>query len=190
MVVNINMRKKFYLVISVLALLLYTGNILAQADNKFDHISAKFELMNSDGDVVTEDILLGKFTLMAFGFTHCLHICPMMAANMALALKTSPPGALGIFVSVDTERDSPAITQAYAAKFSDAMIGLGGTYDQVSQAANSFNVRFVVTKSDKAYTVEHTSDIFLIGPDGKVKQVFALNTSAKDMAKAMQVSVN
>ena len=184
------MRKNTNLIISVLVLLLQTGNILADGDNRFNSINAKFELTDADGMPVTEQVLRGHYTLMAFGFTHCLHICPMMAANMAMTLKISPPETLGIFVSVDTERDTPAITQAYASGYNDSMIGLGGTYDQIRQAANNFNVSYVVTKSDKAYTVEHTSDIFLIGPDGKVQEVFALNASPGDMVKAMQATAD
>jgi len=184
------MCKNPHLIIGVLVLLLQTGNIQADGDNRFSSISAKFELIDADGRPVTEQLLRGHHTLMAFGFTHCLHICPMMAANMAMTLKISPPGTLGIFISVDTERDTPAVTQAYASGYSESMIGLGGTYEQIRQAANNFNVSYVVTKSEKAYTVEHTSDIFLIGPDGKVQEVFALNASPKDIVKAMRPVAN
>ena len=167
-----------------------TGIALADSDERFSEVKAEFKLSNSDGMPITEQVLLGHYTLMAFGFTHCLHICPMMAANMAMALKISLPNARGIFVSVDTERDTPAITHAYASSYSDSMIGLGGSYEQIRQAANNFNISYVVTKSQKAYTVEHTSDIFLIGPDGKVRKVFALNASPKAMAEAMKPSTD
>jgi cytochrome oxidase Cu insertion factor (SCO1/SenC/PrrC family) len=63
---------------------------------------------------------------------------------------------------------------------------LSGSFEQIRQVANNFNISYVVTKSQKAYTVEHTSDIFLIGPDGKILQVFALNASAKEIAAAMR----
>ena len=161
----------------------------AGVESPFDGIKVEFELINADGERVTELDVRGRHVLLAFGFTHCLHICPMMAANMAMALKASQQDALGIFVSVDTERDTPAVTQAYASSFHDSMIGLGGTYEQIRQAANNFKVSFVVTKSQKAYTVEHTSDIFLIGPDGTVKQIFALNASPGAMAAAMDPKV-
>jgi cytochrome oxidase Cu insertion factor (SCO1/SenC/PrrC family) len=173
-------------------LLLFVQMSSAVADNE-DHlgaIGARFKLINADGNIVTEQILQGRYTLLAFGFTHCLHICPMMAANMAMALKNGAANARGIFISVDTERDTPAITQAYASSYSDAMVGLSGSFEQIRQAANNFNISYVVTKSQKAYTVEHSSDIFLIGPDGKVVEVFALNASPRAMAEAMQSSAN
>jgi len=184
------MNKSRSLIAGLLLLFIQTGSALADSDGRFAGITAGFELTNAEGRPVTGQVLLGHYTLMAFGFTHCLHICPMMAANMAMALKISPPNAQGIFVSVDTERDTPAITQAYASSYSDSMIGLGGSYEQIRQAANNFNISYVVTKSQKAYTVEHTSDIFLIGPDGQVRKVFALNASPKAMAEAMKPSTD
>lgn len=182
------MRKLPHLITGILLLIIVTGTGLADNEDRFNDISASFELVNADGSLVTEQVLQGHYTLMAFGFTHCLHICPMMAANMAMALKISPLSARGIFISVDTERDTAAITQAYASSYSDSMTGLSGSYEQIHDAANNFNISYVVTKSQKAYTVEHTSDIFLIGPDGKVVEVFALNASPKAMAQAMQPS--
>lgn len=186
----ITTNKSQSLIAGLLLLFLQTGIVLADSDERFGAIKAEFELTNADGNPVTEEVLSGHYTLMAFGFTHCLHICPMMASNMAMALKISPSNAQGIFVSVDTERDTPAIIQAYASAYSDSMIGLGGSYEQIRQAANNFNISYVVTKSQKAYTVEHTSDIFLIGPDGKVREVFALNASPKTMAEAMKSSTD
>ena len=184
------MNKSRSLIVGMLLLYIQTGITLADGDDRFSSIKARFELTSADGKTVTEQDLLGHYTLMVFGFTHCLHICPMMAANMAMALKISPPGTQGIFVSVDSERDTPTITQAYASSYSDSMIGMGGSYEQIRQAANNFNISFVVTKSQKAYTVEHTSDIFLIGPDGKVREVFALNASPKAIAAAMMPSAD
>jgi protein SCO1/2 len=87
---------------------------------------------------------------------------------------------------VDTERDTPAITDAYAKGYSDKMTGLSGSYEQVSEAARNFHVTFVVTKSEHNYSVQHTPSIFLIGPDGKLIDVFALNESPERIADAMR----
>lgn len=149
-------------------------------------VKVEFELVGKSGSTVTANDLLGQYVLLAFGFTHCRHICPMMAANMGLALKMADKEATGVFISVDTERDTPEIAHRYASGFSDKMIGLGGSYQQVQKAANHFNVSFVVTKSHKSYTVEHTSDIFLISPKGKLLDTFALNANPADIVAAMK----
>ena len=171
-------------ILSVLAM----ATSLSADESGFEGINFKFELSNEADELITEQDVQGSYVLLAFGFTHCAHICPMMAANMALALNASERDSQGIFISVDTERDTPQITHAYASKFHESMMGLSGSHEQVQQAALNFGVSFVVTKSQKAYTVEHTSDIFLIGPDGKVIEVFALNASPKAMANAINMT--
>ncbi len=66
------------------------------------------------------------------------------------------------------------------------MAGLSGSHQQVAKAAKNFNVTFVVTKSEDSYTVQHTPSIFLINPDGKLVDVFAMNTPVDTIARAMR----
>jgi protein SCO1/2 len=146
--------------------------------NPTEGINIDFVLMDSSGTLVTEEQFRGKYVLMTFGFTQCPHICPMIASNMARVLKSSTNANLtGIFVSVDTERDTPQITNDYASGFHKDMIGLAGTYEQISNASNNFKVSYSVTKTQKHYTVQHTTNIYLIGPDGELVDVFAMNAS-------------
>jgi len=152
----------------------------------FQSITAEFKLQNRAGEIVSLEEFRGKNVLLTFGFTNCAHICPMIAANMAQAIRVTDKESVGIFVSVDTERDSPLITDDYARKFDENMIGLSGSYSQVSLAAKNFDVTFVVTKSVDNYTVQHTPSIFLISPAGEVIDVFAMNTPASDIAAVMQ----
>ena len=152
----------------------------------FSELSAEFALLDADSVEISLSDYRGKNVLLTFGFTHCQHICPMMAANMARALKASDAEAIGIFVSVDTERDTPAITNAYAQGFGAQMIGLGGSHEQVAAAARNFGVTFVVTKSEDNYTVQHTPSIFLIDPDGTIVEVFAMNAPSDDITAAMR----
>jgi len=168
--------KKTILNLLVLAALAFAGPLLSSgSDGEFDHIKVEFELLDHEGKPFTQSDLHGKYVLLAFGFTHCQHICPMMGAKMGMTLKIADQEAAGVFISVDTERDTPAITNTYASRFNESMMGLSGSHEQVRKAANHFGVSFVVTKSQKAYTVEHTSDIFLIDPEGKVIDVFTLD---------------
>jgi cytochrome oxidase Cu insertion factor (SCO1/SenC/PrrC family) len=148
--------------------------------------SLDFELVDYKGELVKRTDFLGKNVMVAFGFTHCADVCPLMAANMANALRATDKEAVGIFISVDTERDTPQISHYYASRFGDSMVGLGGTYDQVAEAAKNFNVTFVVTKSQNSYTVQHSPGTFLISPDGELIDVFAINADPKQIAAAMQ----
>jgi protein SCO1/2 len=149
-------------------------------------VRVAFELIDAEGRPVTEADFRGKHVLLAFGFTRCTQVCPMMAFNMANALRASDREAVGAFVSVDTERDTPADTHRYAASFHDAMIGLGGSFEQVGAAARNFKVSYAVTKTQQGYTVQHTANIYLIDPQGELVDVFALTAPAADIAAAMR----
>ncbi len=149
-------------------------------------IDVEFELLDRDGNVVTDEDFLGRHVLLGFGFTHCAHICPMMALNMGKALAMADVNAAGIFISVDTERDSPEMTDNYASNFGDNMIGLGGSYAQVSAAAANFKVSFAVTKTQDNYTVQHTANVYVIGPAGELTDVFTFATSPDILLGAMQ----
>ncbi len=178
------------ILISCMMMASLPGTSAIAADDVFAELNVEFALLDADGAKVTLANFRGKNVLLTFGFTHCQHICPMIAANMARALKGSDKEAIGIFVSVDTERDTPAITMAYARGFGDHMTGLGGSHEQVALAARNFGVTFVVTKSEDNYTVQHTPSIFLIGPDGFIVDVFAMNTPSSDIIAAMHQATN
>jgi len=178
--------KKTGTVYSASVLLLLALSAAADSPPELGSVTADFALLDAAGETVRFEKYHGKNVLVAFGFTNCVHICPMIAANMASAIRATDKEVLGIFISVDTERDTPAATNEYASKFGDKMIGLSGSYQQVSDAAQNFSATFVVTKSEHTYTVQHTPSIFLIGPDGELTDTFAMNTPDADIAAAMQ----
>ena len=150
-------------------------------------IKLEFELMGTEDNLVTLNNFRGKHILLTFGFTQCAHICPVIAANMARALKINPDtNAAGIFISVDTERDTAAITHKYANSFHQRMVGLSGSYEQVNSTAENFKASYSVTKTQKHYTVQHTTSIFHIGPDGNLIDIYAMNTLPEVMSKAMK----
>ena len=149
-------------------------------------ITVEFELLDRHGNVVTDEDFLGRYVLLGFGFTHCPHICPMMALNMGKALSLTDVDAAGIFVSVDTERDSPEVTDDYASNFGDSMLGLGGSYERVSAAATNFKVSFAVTKTQDNYTVQHTANVYVIDPAGELTDVFTFATSSETLLEAIQ----
>ncbi len=149
-------------------------------------IVVAFELTDRDGNIVTAKDFEGRYVLLGFGFTHCPHICPMMVLNMGKALRETSIEAAGIFVSVDTERDSPTITDDYASKFGDSMIGLGGSIEQINAAASNFKVSYAITKTQNNYTVQHTANVYLIDPAGQLADVFTFATPAETLMEAMR----
>jgi len=149
-------------------------------------INVAFELQDRNGDLVTAEDFRGRYVLLGFGFTNCAHICPMMVLNMGKALKMTDHEAAGIFISVDTERDTPAVTDSYASNFGETMIGLSGSYEQVSAAAENFKASFAVTKTQANYTVQHTANVYVIDPAGELLDVFTFATEPEVLLGAMR----
>lgn len=139
-------------------------------------IGGPFTLTNQDGRQVTERDFAGKYRIMYFGFTHCPDVCPMDLAVIGQALrrfeKCDPARAARvapIFVSVDPERDTPAVLKDYVGAFHPRLVGLTGTPEQVADMVRSYGA--YGSKGDPTagggYNVNHSRIAELIGPDGK-----------------------
>lgn len=152
--------------------------------NPLEDIVVDFELVDRDGRTVTAEDFRGSHVLLGFGFTHCPDVCPLMVLNMGEAVRDTD--AVGIFISVDTERDSPEITDRYASRFGERMVGLSGNVSQINAAASNFRVSYVVTKSQNNYTVQHSANVFLIDPDGQVVDVFNFATPGEELTAAIR----
>ena len=166
----------------------HAGHVMATAATELDShgIVVDFELVNSAGRLVTDEDFRGQYVLLGFGFTHCTTVCPLMALNMGRVLKSTNRATTGIFVSVDTERDTPTVTQMYAAHFGDGMLGLSGSIEQVNEAAKNFKVSYAVTKTQNNYTVQHTANVFLIDPAGELVDVFTFATAPETILEAIR----
>lgn len=149
-------------------------------------IAVDFELLDRNGDLVTDEDFHGRYLLLGFGFTRCTDVCPLMALNIARVLQAIDQPAAGVFVSVDTERDTPAAVDNYSRVFDERIVGLSGSVEQINQAIRNFNAKYVVTKTQDGITVQHTSHLYAIDPDGRLLDVFAFMTPAEDIAAVME----
>jgi len=133
-------------------------------------------LADSAGMPFSLDAQTGKVVLVFFGYTHCPDICPTTLLDWkkaAAALEDRARDVRFVFVSVDPERDTPALTQRYAARFDPRFIGLSGTPAQIEALLARWKLAAFrdVIPSDTAsvYTVSHPSQVFVIDPDGRLR---------------------
>ena len=158
-------------------------------------IGGPFELVNGDGKTVTDRAWPGKYLLVYFGYTFCPDVCPTTLNEMAGALEQLGPKAnllQPLFITVDPKRDTPDAVKQFAAAFSPRLVGLTGTQDQIAKAARAYRVFFKVhapkdgEKADE-YTVDHSSIIYLMGPDGRfiapIRADLPADAMAKDIAR-------
>ncbi|KNC53704.1 Sco1-family protein [Thecamonas trahens ATCC 50062] len=161
-----------------------TETIVGEAD-----LGGEFELMDTDGEVVKSDDLLGKYLLIYFGFTHCPDICPTEMHKMSSVLaelrrrKSSWGDAIvPLFITIDPKRDTPQAIGKYLAGFDPAIRGLTGSPEQTEAAAKAYKVFSYPVPSaegddDDDYLIDHSIFIFLVGPDGKYKAHFGYDKS-------------
>jgi protein SCO1/2 len=133
-----------------------------------------FTLTDVDGRAVTQASFAGRFALVYFGYTYCPDICPTELGFEERVLKALGDDAgriTPVFISVDPERDSPRQLKSYASLFDPRMVALTGTQAQLRAAIAGFGGMFdrqAATAKDGSYLINHTSSIYLLGPEGEV----------------------
>ncbi len=150
-----------------------------------------FTLVNTAGETVTEASFRGRWMLVYFGYTYCPDVCPTELQTMSAALDRLGPLAeqvVPVFITVDPERDTPAALAEYVKLFDERMLGLTGSKEQIAAAAKSYRVYYARAKAKDMtdYLMDHSSFIYLIGPDGGFRALFRHGMPAQEMADAMK----
>lgn len=159
-------------------------------------IGGPFALTDQDGKAVTDKDFLGKYMVVYFGYTYCPDVCPTSLSAIGRAMDIldakAPDKAkriLPVFVTVDPERDTPALMKSYVKNFHPRLTGLTGTVDQTAAAAKAYRVYYakVVEKgADPAnYLMDHSSITYVMGPDGKFVTHFGHGTTPEAMAEKL-----
>mgnify|MGYP006169252861 FL=1 len=131
------------------------------------------QMTNQDGQPVTINELKGKWSLLFFGYTFCPDICPTTLAQLRQIKSELPPEAVNnlqiILVSVDPNRDTPKQLKQYLGYFDPQFQGLTpASVDDIQKLANAVSIPFIPADTSKPnYTVDHSGNLAVIGPDGK-----------------------
>ena len=144
----------------------------------------QLDLPDASGKARTLADFKGKVTVVFFGFTQCPDVCPTALAEVAeVKQKLGADGdkVQSVFVTVDPERDTPAVVGAYVAAFGRDFVALRGSLEQTQAAAKEFKVFFakVPGKTAGSYTMDHTAGSFVFDPQGKVR-LFVRNGGGAD----------
>lgn len=152
-------------------------------------IGGPFTLENGNGQTVTSNTYRGKYMLVYFGYTYCPDVCPTTLSAIAAALDKLGPKAkdiVPIFITVDPQRDTPAVVKRYAAAFSPIMVGLTGTPDEIARVAKEYRVYYakhVTGPGPDDYSMDHSSIIYLMGPNGKFIAPITAEGSPQEIAE-------
>lgn len=136
--------------------------------------------------------LRGKVVVLYFGYTWCPDVCPGSLALLAMALQQLTPEELAaihpVFISVDPERDTVERLAEYTVYFHPALIGATGTPQQIADIARRYGVAYSREQSDSMtdYTVDHSSQTYLLDGTGKLREVLPHGSSPETIVAAIR----
>jgi protein SCO1 len=177
------------IVVLVVVLLLGAGAFIwLTSGGTASLVGGSFTLEDGNGKQVTDRDLRGKYLLIYFGYTVCPDVCPTTLTETADALDRLGPKAdmvQAIFITIDPKRDTPAVVKQYAAAFSPRLIGLTGSPDQIAQVAKEYRVYYAEHRTGPGpgdYTMDHSSILYLMGPDGSFIAPIRADETGAEMA--------
>jgi protein SCO1/2 len=153
-------------------------------------IGGPFQLTDQAGQTVTDNDLLGRPSLIFFGFTHCPDVCPTSLFEMSEVLRAMGKDADRVnvyFISVDPERDTSAVMKDYLSSFDPHLKGLTGNPEGIAKVLSEYRVyaRKVPLK-DGDYTMDHTALIYLMDRDGHFVSPFNLKRTPEAAAEDLK----
>lgn len=152
-----------------------------------------FELNTADNKKFTRQDLLGHWTLMFFGFTHCAKVCPTtldMMNRVYTQLRMKYPNLQVVLVSLDPDRDLPERMAGYLHSYNTEFIGLTGKIDEIRKLQSQLGIISMRDNSKGAdYQLKHTSSIMLINPQAQWMGIFKYGMKPKQFAQVFQRSV-
>jgi protein SCO1/2 len=138
-----------------------------------------FTLTDHDGQPRTLADFKGKAVAMFFGYTQCPDVCPTTMSEMVAVKQTLNADGRGdgdklqvLFVTVDPERDTPAIMKSYMAAFDPSFVALyAGGPEQLTALAKDYKVYYkkVEGKTPGSYTMDHSAGLYLYDPQGRLR---------------------
>ena len=156
-------------------------------------IGGAFTLTNQDGKTVKDTDFAGRHRIIYFGYSYCPDVCPIdlqkIAQGFALFEKQQPERARAIqpiFITIDPQRDTPAVIKQYVAAFHPRLIGLTGTPEQIKAVADAYLVMYKAqppaSADAKGYLVDHSRQAYLMGPKGEPIALLPYDGSPEQIA--------
>lgn len=137
-----------------------------------------FELVDHKGNRRTSKSPDGNFQLLFFGYSNCKAICSLALPGLAEAinlLEGMNATVTPVLITVDPQRDTVEVLNRSVAEIHPRLVGLTGTPEKLDEAYRAFNLekKFLFEHVDEGAVYSHGSFIYLLGPDGSFKTLFA-----------------
>lgn len=153
-----------------------------------DSFGTDFTLTRQDGQRVTAEQVFTKPSLLYFGYTFCPDVCPLDSARNAEAgalLAEQGKDVQTVFITVDPRRDTPEVVADFTSLFSDDMIGLTGSEDEIAAVNKGWRNYYKANDEEdqEYYLVDHMTNTYLVLPGNQTVAFFPRDTSPEAMAE-------
>ncbi|MBT3358280.1 MAG: SCO family protein [Rhodospirillales bacterium] len=142
-------------------------------------IGGPFSLIDQNGKTVTDEDFDDQFKLIHFGYTYSINLSATTLSTITEALELlgdEGERVAPLFITIDPERDSPEHLKMYLEHFHPRFVGLSGPQDAIAKTADRFQIHFARVENLGAdaedYEIDHTSIVYLMGPDGDFRAHF------------------
>jgi protein SCO1 len=160
-------------------------------------IGGPFTLVDEMGATVTDADVIDQPTLIYFGYTFCPDVCPLDGARNAEAVDILEERGVmvkPVFISIDPERDTPEVVDAYTANLHERMLGLTGSPEQVREASRAYRTFYQKQEpsagNEDYYLVDHSTMSYLMFPGEGFIEVFQRSLRADDVADRIQCFID
>lgn len=176
------------LVLVFIAIVFLTGRVASPI--AVASVGGPFHLEDQNGKSITDQDLKGRPFLVFFGYTHCPDICPTTLfeiSEVMKALGSDTDRANALFVTVDPERDTPAVLKDYLSSFDPHLRGLTGDTAAIGATLKAYRVYAKkVPLKDGDYTMDHTAIVYLMDKDGRFVAPFNLKQTPSAAADQLR----
>ncbi|MFJ7949699.1 SCO family protein [Streptomyces sp. NPDC096354] len=154
-------------------------------------VGGNFDLVDHFGHPVTERSYLGSYLLIFFGFTNCRTVCPAALSRIDEALHhvgNRVDQVQALYITVDPERDKPAVMRAFLKHRHPRIIGLTGSADAIESVKAKYHVFAQRTEdptTPDGYLMPHSAFTYLVGPDGGYLTHFTDAVDASELAQGV-----
>lgn len=155
-------------------------------------IGGDFTLTDHDGQPFTLASQRGKVVLVFFGYSSCPDACPTTLSKLAtVARRLGDESARlrTLYVSVDPERDTPPVLKADLANFALDAVGLTGTKDEIDGVVKQYAAAYEIVPTPESaakYTVSHTTTVYAVDPQGRVRLTFTYEASVDEIVRGIR----
>jgi protein SCO1/2 len=168
------------------AVLVVSSRMSTPVAQQIAAVGGPFKLIDQNGKAVSDQDLKGHPFLVFFGFTHCPDVCPTMLFDVSEMLRALGPDAdrtRALFITVDPERDTPAVMKDYLSSFDPHLAGLTGDPAAIATVAKAYRVYYKKVPLDGGeYTMDHTAIVYLMDKEGRFVSPFSLKRGTEAAA--------